>query len=338
MAKVGVWMTNYGNEQFLTRAIDSVLKQSFTDFELLFTDNHSPSGEPNMVAAGYASDDERVVVLDTPDLDRKGIPHMRWVWDTVLGDRGYEYTILIGGHDFWNGPEFLGKMVSTMDLARASWQQADGDISLVYPDTWQVNNAGEACGRYADIMQIGQIPWMVRPLYVINGCNSPQAYGLWNEAVRRKIAVRHACSGWDHLVVAEASLHGQILFEPAAQLVMLAPGEGASMDQYGAKHLAKEKREGGMQDFCDQLEWVQELARQAAAKERLDAHSSMLLTASMVSNYMLLRGYNLLAAPGAMQEFGTDERVRQIMGAAHHIARQAADLCVRSQNEATTVA
>lgn len=329
-------MTNYGNEQFLPRAIESVLSQSFTDFELLFTDNHSPSGEPNMVAAGYASDDKRVVVLDTPDLDRKGIPHMRWMWDTVLGERGYDYTILIGGHDFWNGTEFLQRMVLTMDAARNSWRSTETDIALIYPDTWQVDENNNATGRYADIMQIGQVPWMVRPLYVINGCNSPQAYGLWNEQVRRKVACRHACSGWDHLVVAEASLHGQILFEPAAQFVMRGPGPNSGMDQYGLKHLAKDKHAAGMQDFCDQLEWVQHLGKLAAQKEGLGENEALLL-AAMTTNYILLRGYNLLATPGADKEFGSDTRTRQIMGASQHIAKMLADLCARSQNEARIV-
>ena len=56
---LSVAMSVYNGEQFLAEAIDSVLAQSFTDFELLIVDDGSTDATPAMLRA-YAAKDARV--------------------------------------------------------------------------------------------------------------------------------------------------------------------------------------------------------------------------------------------------------------------------------------
>lgn len=59
---VSVILPVYNGEQYLRRAIDSILQQEFTDFELLLIDDHSSDSTPD-ICREYARTDPRVVYL-----------------------------------------------------------------------------------------------------------------------------------------------------------------------------------------------------------------------------------------------------------------------------------
>jgi glycosyltransferase involved in cell wall biosynthesis len=60
MPKVSVVMPAYNGERFLREAIDSVLKQTFRDFEFIIVDDCSTDGTWEIIAA-YAAQDSRIV-------------------------------------------------------------------------------------------------------------------------------------------------------------------------------------------------------------------------------------------------------------------------------------
>ena len=57
----------YKVEAFLRPCVDSVLSQSFRDFEVLLTDDGSPDGCPAICDA-YAAADSRIKVIHKEDL------------------------------------------------------------------------------------------------------------------------------------------------------------------------------------------------------------------------------------------------------------------------------
>lgn len=57
---VSVILTAYNRPQYLPKAIESILNQSLTDFELLILDDASPNPETREVAARYAGRDSRI--------------------------------------------------------------------------------------------------------------------------------------------------------------------------------------------------------------------------------------------------------------------------------------
>lgn len=60
--KVSVLMSVYNDERFVGRAIESVLAQSYQDFELVIVDDGSTDGTPQILAR-YAQGDRRIRVL-----------------------------------------------------------------------------------------------------------------------------------------------------------------------------------------------------------------------------------------------------------------------------------
>lgn len=62
MPKISIIVPVYNVEKYLTRCIDSILSQTFTDFELILVDDGSPDGCPAICDA-YARKDSRIRVI-----------------------------------------------------------------------------------------------------------------------------------------------------------------------------------------------------------------------------------------------------------------------------------
>ena len=309
MSKVTVWMPLYNEARYLRDAAASVLSQSMSDLELIISDNHS-TDDSGLIAADILTSDPRVRLWRPPE-HLAGIPHMNWVWTRL--DRGQTYTIHIGAHDAWER-DHLAILCARLD-AEIRERQGTATVSLVYSDCWQMNSEGQLCGRYQDQIQIGQVGRAMIPQFVIAGVNSPCVFGLWNEAVRRKLPIRHECGGWDHLIVAHAALRGMLLFEGATKLIMRSPKQGDTLIDYGRKHLNAELLEQGPRDFLNQLEWCIAMVDEAlkGVPEAAKPLYKTLLTSSMAATYIALRGINLHCVPGAMTAFQSDESVKKLL-------------------------
>jgi glycosyltransferase involved in cell wall biosynthesis len=60
--KVSVLMPNYNCEKYLPEAIESILNQSFTDFEFIIVDDCSTDGSWEIIQE-YAAKDTRIVAV-----------------------------------------------------------------------------------------------------------------------------------------------------------------------------------------------------------------------------------------------------------------------------------
>jgi len=60
--KISVIMPNYNCEKYISEAIESILKQSFTDFEFIIIDDGSTDNSWNIIQE-YAKKDDRIVAL-----------------------------------------------------------------------------------------------------------------------------------------------------------------------------------------------------------------------------------------------------------------------------------
>jgi hypothetical protein len=308
---VAIWMTNYNSgEEALRKAIGSVLSQTYQDWTLYIADNYSPDPTQQAVIEEARSKDERVVQMEIPP-GLAGIPLMRHCWD-FISTLPCEYSITLGGHDAWDD-NCLSHLVTRMTRTMFAGERT---IALVYPETYQMDADGKIFGVYInnDTWSHPEIPTL--PIQAITSVSSPQLFGLWSETVRRTLPVRHCCSGWDHLIVAEAALHGQVLYEPQAKLIMRCPPPGDSLERYGLRHLTAETLASGPKDFYAQLEWLAHM-NEIASYAIPDANRPLfrqLAFNSLVETYIVLRGRNLSIVPGALEAFAADPDVGRYLG------------------------
>lgn len=67
MPKVSVILAAYNAQRYLSSAVDSVLNQTFSDFELILIDDGSKKDNTPQIIADYAKKDPRVVAISRPN-------------------------------------------------------------------------------------------------------------------------------------------------------------------------------------------------------------------------------------------------------------------------------
>ncbi|MGD1805512.1 glycosyltransferase family 2 protein [Dapis sp. BLCC M126] len=154
--KVTVCLPTYNSGEFLTQAIDSILEQTFTDFELIISDDCSTDNTPEVIRS-YLEKDSRIKYLNNSK--NLGLfPN----WNRCLKSASGEYITVFAQDDVML-PKNLEQKVKILDkyqnvgLVTSSimvvdgennylnWDWANyGDDRLVNGEEWVRKNLGEA--------------------------------------------------------------------------------------------------------------------------------------------------------------------------------------------------
>jgi glycosyltransferase involved in cell wall biosynthesis len=119
---VSIVLPVFNGEKYVAAAIESVRRQTLTEWELLIVDDGSQDTTP-AILAGYARD-PRVRIQRQ---DNRGLPAAR---NAGLGCARGQYAAFLDADDLWQ-PAFLEKMLAALEkrpeavLALAGWQYVD---------------------------------------------------------------------------------------------------------------------------------------------------------------------------------------------------------------------
>ena len=126
MPKVSVCIPTYNRSHYLVYAVNSVLQQTYTDWELIICDDASSDNTTELVK-GW--DDQRIRYLRHPENIGRS-RNMRSGFDTAVG----EYFLKFDDDDAI-APEFLAKTVAVLD--------GQPEVDFVCSNHWVINAAGE---------------------------------------------------------------------------------------------------------------------------------------------------------------------------------------------------
>jgi hypothetical protein len=179
MPKVSVVIPNYNHARFLRRRIESVLRQTYTDFEVILLDDCS-TDESRSILADYAND-SRIVRIEFNEVN-SGTTFRQWNKGVRLA-RG-EY-VWIAESDDYADERLLEKLVPLLD--------AEPNMVLAYCKSWRVREDGQINGTSphqdekrwtADFRADGREECRD---YLIRGCTIPNASAV---LFRREVFVR----------------------------------------------------------------------------------------------------------------------------------------------------
>lgn len=166
----------YNTEKYLRHCIDSILNQSFTDFELLLIDDGSKD-RSGFICDEYAKKDSRIHVCHKKNA---GIASAR---NTGLDLSHCDWIAYIDGDD-WVEPSYLEELYTAAtnndaDIAICGFRFAfdDGHYSYQSPCVWE-DNKEYSMSQY--ISSIWTSAWgsiQKRSLYTTNGVRSPDGIG-----------------------------------------------------------------------------------------------------------------------------------------------------------------
>ncbi|MGN0334389.1 MAG: glycosyltransferase [Lachnospiraceae bacterium] len=170
--KVSLIVPVYNAEKYLNRCIDSVLKQDFTDYELILIDDGS-SDASGAICDEYASKDGRIQVVHK---ENSGVSDSR---NLAISLAKGEYLQFLDSDD-WIIPEAVGLLVRAME---------EHDCDMVIADFYRV--VGERLARKGDIQENILLS---REEFAIQMMEKPADfyYGvLWNKLYRREMIEAH---------------------------------------------------------------------------------------------------------------------------------------------------
>lgn len=131
---IGLPVRNGAN--FIRQAIDSILGQTFSDFELIISDNAS-TDDTEQICKRYVEQDERVRYVRN-ETNIGGARNYNRLVDLVRGD-----YLKWAAHDDLLAPTFLERCVEVLDR--------DSSVVLCYPRIKEINEHGEVLQVYPEL-------------------------------------------------------------------------------------------------------------------------------------------------------------------------------------------
>jgi len=133
--RVSIGLPVYNGEDYLREAIDSILSQSFEDFELIISDNASTDGT-QFICEHYAKSDSRIRYLRN-DVNIGAAPNYNCLISLARGEY-FKWA----AHDDNCYEDFLAECVSALDN--------NPDVVLCYPSTHVIDGEGKVLCDYRD--------------------------------------------------------------------------------------------------------------------------------------------------------------------------------------------
>lgn len=126
MPKISVIIPVYNTEKYLKECVDSVLNQSFRDFEVILVDDGSIDSSPQ-ICDEYVNKDNRVSVFHK---ENEGLSMARN--DGLAHSKG-DFILFLDSDDFWMGEDFLGSIVDFAKSKNDDFSYIEFNRSRFYP-------------------------------------------------------------------------------------------------------------------------------------------------------------------------------------------------------------
>jgi glycosyltransferase involved in cell wall biosynthesis len=215
--RVTVGVPVYNGARYLSEALDSLLAQTFEDFEIIISDNAS-TDETGEIATAYAARDSRVRYVR----NRTNIGSTR-NYNRVINLATGEYFRWAAADDL-SGPHFLAECIEVLDNKP--------DVVMAYPRTMLIDVDGKPISPYDDGMHLPMArpaDRFIRVLERIALCNA--IYGVARMSVLRRTSMLRPFVGSDMVFFAEMALYGPIWEVPTHQFYRrMHPEASNSMD------------------------------------------------------------------------------------------------------------
>ena len=134
MAQISVMMAAYNTEAYIARALDSILSQTFSDFDVVIVDDGSTDATGD-IADAYAAKDSRVHVLHQKNagtcISRNNC------LDWVFRNSDSQWITFVDSDD-WLHPEMLERMLraalqNNVRICACGYQETTGDNPVIDP-------------------------------------------------------------------------------------------------------------------------------------------------------------------------------------------------------------
>lgn len=146
MPKVSVIVPNYNHSKYISKRIDSILKQVYQNFEIIILDDYSTDNSREIIKEHAQLDDRIKVVFNAKN---SGSPFIQWHHGLELASGEY---IWIAESDDFSDPQFLLTLVNILD--------SHPNVGVAYSQSWAVDEGGSIMSSYTQwTNEIDKLRW-----------------------------------------------------------------------------------------------------------------------------------------------------------------------------------
>jgi glycosyltransferase involved in cell wall biosynthesis len=218
--RVSIGMPVHNSEKYLRAALDAILAQTYTDFELIISDNASSDCTAE-ICKSYAAKDPRIKYFSNAH-NLGANPNINKSFELSCGEY-FKWAF----YDDLVAPDFLAKCVEVLDQ--------NPEVVLCVPKANIIDENGKFLGvhEYRADTTLSKPHLRFRNV-VLNSDSGWEIFGLIRANTLSKTALHASYPGSDLVLIAELTLHGRFHILPdalsyprvhAEQLWMLIPKE-----------------------------------------------------------------------------------------------------------------
>lgn len=199
---ISIGLPVYNGENFLEAAINSLLNQTFTDFEIIISDNAS-TDRTESICREYALKDRRIRYYRN-ESNLGAARNYNRVFELATGTY-FKWA----AHDDVCEAEYLEKCLQILEI--------DPDIILSYPKAYVINEQGENQGIYTEnLNNLAEKPHQrfYRLLETYGWYHGTQIFGLIRSDCLKKTLLIGNYAHADRVLLAELALHGKFAEVP----------------------------------------------------------------------------------------------------------------------------
>lgn len=193
--KVTVAVPVFNGDNFLAETLESVLTQTFQDFEILIVDNGSTDGTAK-ISQDYAARDARIQIHRSEVNLGVTLNFIR-----AVGFSSAEYFMYLA-HDDMLAPSFLEQCVAVLDT--------HPDVVLCYPKAIEIDTQGNALYKKEQFLDADSpLPHKRFRQLIRMDHNCESQFGLIRTDVLNKTVIFAPIPDGDRIMLAELSLYGK---------------------------------------------------------------------------------------------------------------------------------
>lgn len=215
--RVSIGLPVFNGEKYLAKAIDTILAQTYTDFELILADNASTDKTPEICAA-YAQRDPRVRYYRNAT-NVGASKNFNTVFSQALGEY-FKWA----AHDDFLHPDFLARCVAVLDR--------DASVVLCFSQMQIINQAGQRKDYQSPLHQVsapGPHKRFADLILTRHGCF--HIWGVVRKSILQQTPLLASYISSDRTLLAELALHGRFYDVPEPLFILGGYGD-RSVDAY----------------------------------------------------------------------------------------------------------
>jgi glycosyltransferase involved in cell wall biosynthesis len=192
--RVSIGMPVYNGDNYLAETLESILAQTFQDFEVVFSDNGSTDGT-EAICRQYVARDPRFQYHRSET--NRGVS---WNFRRAARLSSGEYFMFLA-HDDKLAPEFLEKCVAVLDT--------HPEVVLCYPKAIEIDSQGNYLYKKEQFLDADSpLPHKRFRQMIRLDHNCETLFGLTRASAFKQTTIHAEIPDGDRVMLAELSLHG----------------------------------------------------------------------------------------------------------------------------------